>query len=148
MRQNNNGYQAYQRSEETLSGVPAILAVYDAISSHIYRAIDAIEKGDFEARYNSITRACEGLLAMRGTLDFDSAKTAAEALDRFYETMDARLMQVHFSNEISICQEVINNISRVRRAWESIEQYQTNEISAEKNSSIYNQSSETMLVTA
>jgi flagellar secretion chaperone FliS len=113
-----NPYQT--RSTEGLSGVELTIALYDGIMRFLYRAIEAVERGDAGERRAAVKRALDILMYLQATLRTDIGGKPAEALGEFYVAMFALILQgsQRASNEKFL--KAIQFVKNVRDAWREV----------------------------
>ena len=86
-----NPYQAC--AIEGASAVEITVALYDGIIRFMYRAIEAVERGDASARRAAVKRAMDIVIHLQATLKMDIGGRPAEALSEFYTAMFALMLQ-------------------------------------------------------
>lgn len=114
-------YKAYAAATQTVAKTKQVIMLYDAAIKYVQHAIDAIEKQDIQTRYNSLTKACDIIFGLQGSLDFDQGGDIAKTLYDFYASLDARLMTVHRNNSPTICKQVMDDLRSMRDAWIEID---------------------------
>ena len=113
-----NPYQT--RSIEGLSGVDLTIALYDGIVRFLYRAIDAVEKGDENGRRAAVKRALDILMYLQATLRIDVGGEPAEALGEFYVAMFALILQGSQRASAEKFLKAIECVRNVRGAWRQV----------------------------
>lgn len=113
-----NPYQT--RSTEGLSGVEQTLALYDGIIRFLYRAIDAVERGDVNGRRAAVKRALDIVIHLQATLRTDVGGKPAEALAEFYLAVFALILQGSQRASAEKFLHAIECVKNVRGAWRQI----------------------------
>jgi flagellar secretion chaperone FliS len=113
-----NPYQA--RSTEGLSGVELTIALYDGIIRFLYRAIEAVERGDAGERRAAVKRALDILMYLQATLRTDVGGKPAEALGEFYVAMFALILQGSQRASSEKFLKAIQFVKNVRDAWREV----------------------------
>ena len=102
---------------EGASGVELTVALYDGIIRFMYRAIDAVERGDADQRRVAVKRAMDIVIYLQATLKMDIGGKPAEALAEFYTAMFALMLQGSQANSREKFEQVIAFVRNVRDAW-------------------------------
>jgi len=105
------------RTLEGASGVELTVALYDGIIRFMYRAIDAVERGDSGQRRAAVKRAMDIVIHLQATLKMDIGGKPAEALAEFYVAMFALMLQGSQANSREKFEQVIACVRNVRGAW-------------------------------
>ncbi|MFT6898251.1 MAG: flagellar protein FliS [Paraglaciecola sp.] len=79
-----------------------------------------IERKDFVAKSDHLSRSSAILMNLRDTLDFDSKAEVAENLFSLYDYMIQRLTDANVQNSLKIMDEVINLMLPIKSAWSQI----------------------------
>jgi flagellar secretion chaperone FliS len=116
-----NSYKAYNRATATVSKTRQVVMLYDGIIRFLQQAIEAIEKKDYELRYQKLTRAADIVMGLQGALDFDMGGKSARILYDFYAGLDLRLLAIHRSNDVADCNAMIAQIKQMRDVWYGID---------------------------
>jgi flagellar protein FliS len=113
-----NAYKAaaWREENKTLQ----VVMLYEGVLRYARQAREAIEKGDIEARYNSLTRACEIINGLQLSLDFAQGGEVAQLLYDYYAGLDQRLSHLHFHQDISLCDLCIRHLTLMRDAWQDV----------------------------
>jgi len=115
-------YQAYASATQTVAKTQQIVLLYDGVIRLIQQAKEAIREKRIEDRYNLIMKASNIIHGLQGCLDFENGKEIANVLYSFYSSVDSRLFQVHRTNSIETCDEVIDDLKKMRDAWVSVDE--------------------------
>jgi flagellar protein FliS len=113
-----NPYQTH--ATEGLSGVELTIALYDGIIRFLYRAIDAVERGDIGRRRAAVKRAMDIVIHLQATLRTDIGGKPAESLADFYVAMFALMLQGSQANSRQKFEHVIACVRNVRDAWRQV----------------------------
>ena len=121
MNQSHNGLKAYGRATQTVNKTRQVVMLYDGAIRFLQHASEAIEKKDYETRYNKLVRVSDILIGLQSCLDFDAGGASAKILFDFYSAMDTRVFALHRSNDIQACQAIIRELKEMRDAWDQID---------------------------
>jgi flagellar protein FliS len=113
-----NQYQA--SAIEGASAVEITVALYDGIIRFMYRAIEAVERGDASARRAAVKRAMDIVIHLQATLKMDIGGRPAEALSEFYTAVFALMLQGSQANSKVKFERVIAFVRNVRDAWKQV----------------------------
>lgn len=116
-----NSYKAYSRASHTVSKTRQVVMLYDGAIRFIQQAAEAIEKKDYETRYNKLIRASDIIVGLQACLDFDVGGSSAKVLYDFYAAIDLRIFSIHRSNDLQECQAVIAQLKEMREVWYGID---------------------------
>lgn len=119
---NKQSYKAYAAATQTVAPTKQVVMLYDAVIKSVRHAIEGIEQGDIETRYNSLVKACEIVFGLQGALDFENGGDIAKTLYDFYASVDARLITVHRTNNADVCKQVVKELKLMRDAWIEIDE--------------------------
>ena len=114
-------YQAYAAANHTVAKTQQILMIYDGIIRMMSQAKEAIRETRIEDRYNLLAKASSIIHGLQGCLDFENGKEIASILYSFYSSIDSRIFSIHRSNSIESCDEVINDLKKMRDAWQVVD---------------------------
>lgn len=123
--QNMHQYKAYATANMTVGKTRQVVMLYDGAIRFVQQAVTAIEKGDFETRYNLLAKTTEILGGLQNSLDFDNGGEVAKLLYDYYASLDARIFSVHRTNDTKILASVIKELRMMRDAWHEIDQAAT-----------------------
>lgn len=115
-------YQAYAAATQTVAKTRQIVILYDGVIRFLQHAKEAIREKRIEDRYNILTRASEVIMGMQGCLDFENGGDIARVLFSFYSSVDARIFAIQRSNSLEACDEVIQDLKKMRDVWNEIDQ--------------------------
>ena len=114
-------YKAYNRATHTVNKTRQVVMLYDGMIRFLQHAHEAIEKKDYETRYNKLTRVSDILIGLQSCLDFEAGASAAQVLFDFYSAMDKRIFALHRSNDAQACLAIINELKEMRDVWSRID---------------------------
>lgn len=118
-------YKAYATAKMTVGKVRQIVMLYDGVLRFVQQAVDAINKQDYETRYNILCKASEVISGLQNSLDFEQGGDIAHLLYDYYASIDARLLTVHRTNDIRTCEQVMKELRMMRGAWDEIDRAQS-----------------------
>lgn len=113
---------AYQQSSARgASPVGLVLALYDTILRDFRRSLDAIDRGDVEARTFELNHALTVIAHLKSVLDFERGADAAKRFKNFYEITRAMILSVNVDAKRETLQKLIEMYSSMRQAWQQAE---------------------------
>ncbi len=91
------------------------------------KAAGSIERKDIQLRTQQINKACEIIVSLKGSLNFEQGGEIAGNLDNLYDYMLRTLMQANRENDVAKVKEVSELIATVSEGWSQIpaEEHQT-----------------------
>ena len=113
--------KAYNRANHTVSKTRQVVMLYDGAIRFLQQALEAMEKKDYEARYQKLMRAADVVIGLQACLDFDSGGKSAKVLYDFYSSMDLRIFALHRSNDLEECRKIITEMKDMRDVWDRID---------------------------
>jgi flagellar protein FliS len=120
-----NSYDAASayRESATLGASPVAMVtlLYDRLVQDMYNAISAMNAADVEARTAHLNHALLILQQLQGRLDFQLGGDTARALDTFYSTIRAKLLEGQIRQSRETLSQQIEAVLQVREAWASAE---------------------------
>ena len=114
-------YKAYSRASHTVSKTRQVVMLYDGVIRFMQQAAEAIEKKDYELRYNKLSRVSDIIIGLQACLDFDAGGTSARMLYDFYASIDMRIFALHRSNDLQACQAIVAELKEMREVWDKID---------------------------
>ncbi len=115
-------YQAYALANQTAPKTRQIVMLYDGVIRNLRQAREAIEGKRVEERYNLLVKASDIVMGLQSCLDFDNGGDVAQLLYDFYSSVDARIISIHRSQSVAMCDALINEIKQMRDTWSTIDQ--------------------------
>lgn len=113
-----NGYQ--EHALDSASAVDLVVALYDGIVRFLYTAMDAVERGDAEARRNAVKRALDIIIHLQARLRMDVGGKPAQVLSEFYASIFAQILQASQSASTQKFEHAIECVKNVRDAWRQV----------------------------
>lgn len=114
-------YKAYSRANHTVSKTRQVVMLYDGAIRFLQQAAEAIERKDYETRYNKLTRVADIIVGLQSCLDFDVGGPSAKGLFDFYGAIDMKIFALHRSNDLKACEALIAELKEMRDVWDSID---------------------------
>jgi flagellar protein FliS len=105
---------------EGASAVDLVVALYDGIIRFLYAAIDAVERGDTDARRVAVKRAMDIIIHLQARLRMDVGGRPAQSLSEFYAAIFAQLLQASQSASKAKFEHAIGCVRNVRDAWREV----------------------------
>jgi flagellar protein FliS len=128
-----NGTTAYLARElSAASPAKRVAMLIDRAIGSLGEAIQAIERGDIQARWNANQRATAIIETLWRTLDLEKGGEIAANLDRLYNFMLNRLTQVDLKNDPAPAREVMTLLEPLRRSWHEIAQREAQAAAAQR----------------
>ena len=113
-----NGYQ--EHALDSASAVDLVVALYDGILRFLYAAMEAVERGDAEARRNAVKRSLDIIIHLQARLRMDVGGKPAQVLSEFYASIFAQILQASQSASIPKFEHTIECVKNVRDAWRMV----------------------------
>ena len=126
MYERRNPYQAYREARNHQSPTEQIVTLYDGVLTLVRQGMEAIERKDYEARWNAIERATAIVNGLASALDYEKGGDSAQALSGFYADVENRLRHIQCHNAADVCESVLNDVKTIRDAWSYIHETQAN----------------------
>jgi flagellar protein FliS len=113
--------KAYQ--DELFEADPGrmVVMLYDETLEALRTAIDAIERGDIEERFNATTVATEVLVALFQCLDMEKGGAIAGNLASLYTFILKDLLWVNVNNDPEPARQAIRLLTPLRDAWSELD---------------------------
>lgn len=115
-------YEAYKAYYQAVSKTKQVVMLYDGAIKYMQKAIEAIEEENIQDRYNALEKASSIVVGLQAALDFEKGKDISEALENYYFSIDMRIISVHRSQDIEMCNQIIKELRQMRDAWEEVDQ--------------------------
>ena len=118
-----NAHDAYLESR-TLSADPMELVrlLYQAATRAVREARQQLAGGDIAQRSGAISKACEILIELAGSLDYERGGEISRNLARLYDYMNRRLIQANYEQSDQPLQEGLGLLDTLYEAWDGIRQ--------------------------
>lgn len=114
-------YKAYRNASETVSKTRQVVMLYDGAIRFLQQAAEAIEKKNYELRYNKLSRVSDIIIGLQSCLDMELGGSSSKVLYDFYSNIDMRIFSLHRSNDVAECQAIIADLKSMRDVWDSID---------------------------
>lgn len=124
---NMHQYRAYAAANMTVGKTRQVVMLYDGAIRFVQQAVEAIDREDYEARYNLLTKTSEIIVGLQSSLDFENGGEIAKLLYDFYASLDARIFSVHRNNSVPTLESVAKELRMMRDAWHEIDRQQAEE---------------------
>ena len=121
MNQPNTGHKAYNRATHTVSKTRQVVMLYDGMIRFLQQAQEAIEKKDYETRYNKLVRVSDVIIGLQACLDFEAGGDSARVLYDFYAMIERRIYALHRSNSMDECKALVADLKKMRDVWDQID---------------------------
>src|SRR5690606_14422491 len=116
-----NPYNAYSKAGETISLINQVIMLYEGAINFILQAKEAINEKNYEKRYNLINKAISIVTGLNSCIEFnDKTNDMALALDRYYQSIDMRLLYIQCDNSLESCDGVIRDLRIMLEAWKDV----------------------------
>lgn len=112
------GYR--EHALEGASAVDLVVALYDGIVRFLYAAIEAVDRGDADARRAAVRRALDIIIHLQARLRMDVGGRPAQSLSEFYVAIFAQILQASQSASKAKFDHAIQCVRNVRDAWREV----------------------------
>lgn len=107
--------EQYLRQQiEQASPMQQVLMLHDGVVKFVQQAKEAIGRNDIQARHNANRRAMEIVSHLIDRIDPGQDDDAAKRLHRIYTGLLAKLVNVDFKNDATLCDEVLADFKTLR----------------------------------
>jgi flagellar protein FliS len=86
----------------------------------LYAAIDAVERGDADARRIAVKRVLDIIIHLQARLRMDVGGRPAQALSEFYSSIFAQVLQASQSASKQKFEHAVECVRNVRDAWRQV----------------------------
>lgn len=104
----------------TLSPARRVAMLYDKAVASLHDAVQAIEAGDIQRRWNANNLAGQIIETLWATLDLERGGEIAANLDRLYAFMLRHLADVDMKNDPKPALDVIGLLEPLRQSWHEL----------------------------
>jgi flagellar protein FliS len=112
------GAMAYQKVDaQSRSPLELVVMLYDGAIRFLGEALDAHERKDQWARATAVSKALAIVGELRSTLNLEEGSSVALELERLYDYMMGRLLDVTTKRDLSGLAEVRQLLVTVREGW-------------------------------
>lgn len=119
--QRQGSHKAYQRASHTVSKTRQVVMLYDGAIRFLKQAREHMVAGEIEGRYHKLVRVGDILMALQSCLDFEAGGEPAKVLYDFYALADQRILSMHQSNSVEMCDQVLRDLKAMRDVWDAID---------------------------
>jgi flagellar protein FliS len=115
------GIEAYRRVEaQSRSPLELVVMLYDGAIAAVAEAAAAAAHGDLRRRGTAVSKALSIVGALQENLNFADGGDVAAELDRLYQYVTRRLLDVTVKHDIGALTEVQKLLSVLREGWSEI----------------------------
>jgi flagellar protein FliS len=115
------GAMAYRTvGAQSSSPLELVVMLYDGAIRFLQEAQDANERKDMWGRARATSKALAIVSELRNTLNLDQGEGLARELDRLYDYMTGRLLDVTMKQDNAALGEVQALLRTVREAWAQV----------------------------
>ena len=112
------GALAYQKVDaQSRSPLELVVMLYDGAIRFLGDARDAHARNDHRGRATGVSKAMAIVGELQSTLNLEEGSSLALELDRLYDYMFARLLEVTTKKDMSALEEVRQLLVTVREGW-------------------------------
>ena len=112
------GALAYQKVDaQSRSPLELVVMLYDGAIRFLGEAREAHERNDHRGRATGVSKAMAIVGELQSTLNLEEGSSLALELDRLYDYMFARLLEVTTKKDMSALEEVRQLLVTVREGW-------------------------------
>ena len=109
---------AYQKVDaQSRSPLELVVMLYDGAIRFLGEALEADARHDYRIRATAVSKALAIVGELRSTLNLDEGSSLALELDRLYDYMFGRLLEVATKRDVSGVEEVRRLLITVREGW-------------------------------
>ena len=115
---------AHQTTENgSIEDFPSQLVVllYDQVLECLGAAIDAISKGDIEARFKATEETAEIIHLLHQSLDMENGGVVAQNLDKIYTLVITQLPVLNLRNDPQIAHDLVQLLLPLRDSWAELD---------------------------
>jgi flagellar protein FliS len=111
------------RTQEIMTSTPCQLVVklYDKAINSLMQAEDAVKRRDVKARHAANRKALDIISHLTNTLDMERGGEIARNLQRLYDFMCVRLVEVDLNNDAQAARDVIGLLQPLRASWQQLD---------------------------
>jgi flagellar protein FliS len=115
------GAAAYRTvNAQSSSPLELVIMLYDGAIRFLQLAKEADERKELRARANHMARALAIVGELHNTLNLDDGEAIAQDLDRLYDYMMVRLLDVTTKRDATALAEVQRLLSTLREGWAAV----------------------------
>jgi flagellar protein FliS len=114
-------YNAYFAAKTTTPKIQQVVMLYEGAIKFITQAKEAMESGDLEGVYHTLTKAGAVINGLQTSLDFrDASMEVAEVLDSFYSDVLYEINQALKCSNPENCDNAIVELRSMMEAWKQL----------------------------
>lgn len=117
----NPGLSYREAAAAGASPVRLVILLYEQVIEDLRRALNAQRQKDVEGRTREINHAILVLGHLQASLDKDRGGKVAANLERFYNQVQAGLVEAQFKQSESSLEQQISGLMQVHDAWCEVE---------------------------
>ena len=100
--------------------VELIRLLYQACIDSVREARRYLAEGDIPSRSRAISKACDILMELAGSLDQENGGEIGQRLLRLYEYMQRRLVEANFRQSDAALVEVLGLMTTLSEGWDGV----------------------------
>jgi len=115
------GQNQYLKTQvTTVDGGKLIVLLYEGAIKFLSKALEGIQAHDTVKRHNHIIKSINIIEELKNSLNFAHGGEVAHSLHALYLFMIRHLTTANMKNDPQMIQEVINILSSLKEAWETV----------------------------
>lgn len=115
------GQNQYLKAQVTTAdSVKLVVLLYEGAIRFLLKAQDGLKERNVVQRHNHIQKALNIIEELKNSLNFSQGGEIAHSLNTLYVFMDKHLTEANMKNDSQKIQEVINILSSLKEAWETV----------------------------
>ncbi len=115
------GQNQYLKAQvTTVDSVKLVVLLYEGAIRFLLKAQDGLKERNVVQRHNHIQKALNIIEELKNSLNFSQGGEIAHSLNTLYVFMDKHLTEANMKNDSQKIQEVINILSSLKEAWETV----------------------------
>ena len=116
-----NGIQSYRKTNVfTSNPVKLVILCYEGAIDNLKIAKNKFMANDFEAKYGALKKTQNIIDELLCSLDFEKGGAVARNLESLYNYMSRKIIYADVNQDMNAIDEVIDILSQLLDAWESI----------------------------
>lgn len=114
-------FNAYNQALYTMAKTRQVVMLYDGIIRYLKQARDAMVENRIQDRFNLLVKAGDIIMGLQSSLDFDKGEQVAQTLYDFYSSVDARILTLHRTQDVELCDQLVAELKEMRDIWDQID---------------------------
>ncbi len=115
------GQNQYLKAQVTTAdSVKLVVLLYEGAIRFLLKAQDGLKERNVVQRHNHIQKALNIIEELKNSLNFSQGGEISHSLNTLYVFMDKHLTEANMKNDSQKIQEVINILSSLKEAWETV----------------------------